>query len=188
MKKIICLCLCLAGLLCGCGRGEEETARALQQQYSQLQQVTAQAEIVCHMDGASRSFTVSCVWEPEGATTTVTAPEEIAGLRATVTGEELLLRYEGAALAAGVPTVLSPAAAVPWLLRSVSRGYLLDCGAETLDGMACLRAAFDNTAPDGGKILCTVWFTRDTGVPCYAEFSEDGAVVLTIRMLSFDMT
>jgi len=188
VKRIICLCLCLVALLCGCGKGEEEEARALQQRYGELQKLTAQAEIICHLDGASRSFTVSCVWEPEGATTTVVAPEEIAGLRATVTGEELLLRYEGAALSAGVPTVLSPAAAVPWLLRSVSRGYLLDYGAETLDGMACLRTAFDNTAPDGSKILCTVWFARDTGAPCYAEFSTDGTVALTVRMLAFDMT
>ena len=46
----------------------------------------------------------------------------VSGALAEGAGEELLLRYEGAALSAGVPSVLSPAAAVPWLLRSVARG------------------------------------------------------------------
>ena len=188
MKKVLLLALCLTLLLCGCGRGEEEEVRALQQRYDALQQATMGSEITCHFDGGSRSFTVVTTCEAQGATTTITAPEELAGISATVTGEELLLRYEGAALSAGVPAVLSPAACVPYLLRSVAQGYLLDYGGETIDGMDCLRAAFDTTAPDGSKILCTVWFERETGVPCYTEFSTDGVVVLTIRTLSFDMT
>ena len=67
-------------------------------------------------------------------------------------------------------------------------GYLLEYGGETMDDLDCLRCAFDTTAPDGSKILCTVWLERQTGVPCYTEFSTDGAVVLTIPTLSFDMT
>lgn len=188
MKKVVVFVLALAVLLCGCGRGEEETVRTVQSRWAQAQKVTAQVEITCHFDGGSRSFTVSTVWEPTGATTTVLAPEEVAGISATVTGEELLLRYDGAALAAGVPMALSPAACVPYLLRCVAEGYLLDCGSETLDGQACLRAAFDTTAPDGTKILCAVWFDGQSGAPYYTEFSTDGAVVLTIRTLSFEMT
>ena len=46
----------------------------------------------------------------------------------------------------------------------------------------------DTTAPDGTKILCTVWLERETGAPNYAEFSTDGVVLLTARTLSFDMT
>ena len=187
MKKICLLALCLSLLLCGCGRGEEEAVRAVQSRWAAAQKVNAQAEVTCHFDGGSRSFTVSAVWEPAGATTTILAPEEVAGISATVTGEELLLRYEGAALSAGVPVVLSPAACVPYLLRSVAEGYLLDCGSEAIDAQACLRAAFDTTAPDGTKILCTVWLDEQSGAPVYTEFSTDGAVVLTIRMLSFEM-
>ena len=188
MKKVCLLALVLAVLLCGCGRGEEGAVREVQRRWSEAQKATAEAEVTCHFDGGSRSFTVSVVWEPAGATTTILAPEEVAGISATVTGEELLLRYEGAALSAGVPMALSPAACVPYLLRSVAEGYLMDCGSETIDGQACLRAAFDTTAPDGDKILCTVWLDGQSGAPYYTEFSTDGAVVLTIRMLSFDMT
>ena len=187
MKKVYLLAFVLTLALCGCGREEETEIRALQQRWAAMEQLTMEAEITCHGAGESRSFTVVTTCTAEGATTTITAPEELSGLSATVTGEELLLRYEGAALSAGVPPVLSPAACVPYLVRSVAEGYLLEYGKETLDGMDCLRAAFDTTAPDGGRILCTVWLERGTGVPCYGEFSKDGAVVLTIRTLSFDM-
>ncbi len=187
MKKVLLLALCLT-LLCGCGKGEENAVRDLQARYAAAQKITAQAEITSHFDGGSRSFTVSVVWEPQGATTTVVAPEEIAGISATVTGEKLMLTYDGAALSAGVPMVLSPAACVPYLLRAVSDGYLLEYGGETMDGRDCIRAAFDTTAPDGTKILCTVWLERQSGAPYYTEFSTDGMVVLTIRALSFDMT
>ena len=188
MKKVLLLSLGLTLLLCGCGKREEEEVRALQSRYGALEQVTMESEITSHFDGGSRSFTVVTTCDAAGATTTVTAPEELAGLSATVTGEELMLRYEGAALSAGVPLVISPAACVPYLLRSVGDGYLIECGGDAIDGQDCLRAAFDTTAPDGTRILCTVWFERATGVPCYTEFSTDGAVVLTIRTLSFDMT
>ncbi len=187
MKKVILYTLCLALLLCGCGGGEKEQIQTLQSRYAAAQKITVQAEITSHFDGGSRSFTVSTVWEPQGATTTVVAPEEIAGISATVTGEELMLSYDGAALSAGVPMALSPAACVPYLVGALSDGYLLEYGSETIDGLECIRAAFDTTAPDGTKILCTVWIERESSVPYYTEFSTDGMVVLTIRALSFDM-
>ncbi len=186
MKKRWLMVLCLPLLLVGCG-GREQEVKALQQQYAQLEKVTMEAEITCHLEGESRSFTVVTTCEDGGATTTVTAPEELAGLCATVSGEEQLLCYEGAALSAGRPAALSPANGVAYLLWAVAEGYLLEYGEETIDGMECLRAAFDTTA-DETKILCTVWFERSTSVPCYAEFSTDGAVVMTMRALSFDMT
>lgn len=188
MKRVLLLSFCLALLLCGCGGGEEEEIRALQSRYASAESVTMESEILCHLAGESRSFTVVTTCSDQGATTTITAPEALSGLCATVTGEELLLRYEGAALSAGVPDYISPAACVPYLLHAVAEGYLLEYGRETIDGMECLRAAFDTTAPDGTAVLCTVWFEGSTGVPCYTELSTDGAVVLTIRTLSFDMT
>ena len=187
MKKVCMLALTLALLLCGCGRREEDAVRTLQSRWANLASLTTESEITCHLAGENRSFTVVTTCDAQGATTTLTAPAELAGLSATVSGEELLLRYEGAALSAGVPQFLSPAACVPYLVRSVAEGYLLEYGAETLDGLDCVRAAFDTTAPDGTRVLCTVWFETETGAPRYTEFSTDGTVVLTIRTLSFTM-
>lgn len=187
MKRVLLLVLCLPLLLCGCGSTEEE-AKTIQSNFAAVETATVEAEITCHLEGESRSFTVVTTCDTQGATTTITAPEEVAGLSATVSGENLLINYEGAAITAGKIPTLSPANCVPYLLRAVGTGYLLEHGEETIDGMDCLRAAFDTTAPDGEKILCTVWFERASGVPCYAEFSRDSAVVLTVRTLSFEMT
>lgn len=183
MKKIGVPLLCLL-LLCGCGKLEQE-AKSLQETYAAIESLTMEAEVTYHLSGESRSFTVVSTCDKEGATTTVTAPEELAGLSATVTGEDLLLRYEGTALPAGRVQELSAANCVPYLLHAVQDGYLLEYGSEIIDGMDCLRVAFDTTAGDR-KILCTVWFERETYAPCYAEFSTDGVVVLTMRPLSLD--
>ena len=188
MKKVCIFILALTVVLCGCGRREEAAVRDLQRRWAEAEKVTAQAEITFHLDGTARSFTVAVVWEPQGATTTILAPEAVSGISATVSGEEMVLRYDGAALSVPVPAALSPAVCVPYLVRAVAAGYLLDYGSETIDGLACIRAAFDTTAPDGTKILCSVWLERESGAPCYAEFSTDGVVLLTARMLSFDMT
>ncbi len=187
MLKRIWLLLPLVLLLSGCG-GTEEEAGALQQRYGLLESAQAEAEIICHLPGESRSFTVTTTVESEGATTTIRAPEEVAGLSATVSGEDLLVNYQGAAIASGLTPVLSPANCVPYLLRAAGDGYLLEHGRETIDGMSCLRLSFDTTASDGEKIVCTVWFEEESGVPCYGEFSRDGAVVMTVRIQSFEMT
>lgn len=187
MLKRIWLLLPLVLLLSGCG-GTEEEAGALQQRYAALESAQAEAEIICHLPGESRSFTVTTTVEPEGATTTIQAPEEVAGLSATVSGEDLLVNYQGAAVVSGLTPVLSPANCVPYLLRAAGSGYLLEHGRETIDGMPCLRLSFDTTASDGEKIVCTVWFEEETGTPCYGEFSRDGAVVMTVRLQSFEMT
>lgn len=187
MKKAAGMILMLLLLLCGCGDGKDEVD-TIQSRYAAAECARIEAEVTCHLAGESRSFTVQSICENGGATTTVLAPEEIAGISATVTGDELLITYDSAALAAGQLTVLSPANCAAYLLRAVAEGYVLEHGEESIDGMDCLRVAFDTTAADEEKILCTVWFERATQTPCYAEFARDGAVRLTVRTLSFEMT
>ena len=105
--------LCL--LLCGCGKKDAAEAQAVQQRYAALTGAVAEAEIVSHPEGETRSFTVRCTCDrtKDTATTTVMAPEELAGLSATVTGEKLLIQYDGPALAAGNSVVLKPSEKSP---------------------------------------------------------------------------
>ena len=106
--------LCL--LLCGCGKKDAAEAQAVQQRYAALTGAVAEAEIVSHPEGETRSFTVRCTCDrtKDTATTTGMAPEELAGLSATVTGEKLLIQYDGPALAAGCTMVLKPASQTPF--------------------------------------------------------------------------
>ena len=177
------IALAAALLLAGCGKKAASQAESLRQRYREMQAAHMEAEITCHLETENRTFTVSCDWTPTGAGTTVTGPEDLAGLTASVSGEDLTVSYDGAALSAGSLRDVAPANCLPWLLRAMEEGYLVDAGQETLEGLDCLRLALDTTAP-GGKVLCTVWLGGD-GAPLYAEFSQDSRVVLTARLLSF---
>lgn len=183
MKKCLVWLLAAALLLAGCGKKTTSQAESLRQRYREMQTVQMEAEITCHLETENRTFTVSCDWTPTGAGTTVTAPEALAGLTASVSGEDLTVSYDGAALSAGSLRDVAPANCLPWLLHAVAEGYLAEAGRETLDGADCLRLALDTTAA-GGKVLCTVWLDGG-GAPLYAEFTQDSRVVLTARLLSF---
>lgn len=183
MKKCLVWLLAAALLLAGCGKKTTSQAESLRQRYRDMQAAHMEAEITCHLETENRTFTVSCDWTPTGAGTTVTGPEDLAGLTASVSGEELTVSYDGAALSAGSLRDVAPANCLPWLLRAMEEGYLVDAGQEALEGLDCLRLALDTTAA-GGKVLCTVWLGGD-GAPLYAEFSQDSRVVLTARLLSF---
>ena len=188
--------LLAAVCLCGCGRKTASQTDALRQRYRDMQAAHMEAEITCHLETENRTFTVSCDWTPTGAGTTVTGPEALAGLTASVSGEDLTVSYDGAALSAGSLRDVAPANCLPWLLHAVAEGYLAEAGRETLDGADCLRLALDTTAAGDvftgfflggqaqGQVLCTVWLDGG-GAPLYAEFTQDSRVVLTARLLSF---
>ena len=188
MKKCLVWLLAAALLLAGCGKKTASQAESLRQRYREMQAAHMEAEITCHLETENRTFTVSCDWTPTGAGTTVTGPEDLAGLTASVSGEDLTVSYDGAALSAGSLRDLAPANCLPWLLRAMEEGYLVDAGQETLEGLDCLRLALDTTAPGGNKVLCAVWLDAEGLFPRYAEFSQNEQVVLTAKLLDFTCT
>ena len=182
MKKIICAVLGLC-FLCGCGT--KETGPTVREYYSALRSVAARADITAYFAEESRSYTVACSWQRgEGATTTVLAPASLAGLSATVADDTLLIRYDGILLPAGKLSETGPANAIPWLLRVLEEGYLVEESRERSDGTELRRLTLDITAPDGTKLLCSVWLTEALAPVC-GEFSRDGKVFLTVRITEF---
>ena len=176
MRRGMYLAAALCLLLCGCGKKDAAEAQAVQQRYAALTGAVAEAEIVGHPEGETRSFTVRCTCDrtKDTATTTVMAPEELAGLSATVTGEKLLIQYDGPALAAGVGDTVSPANCIPYLLRALAEGYVLEVGEETLEDIPCLRLALDTTDADGEKVVCVPcgWQRR---IRCMQSFHGKGS-------------
>ena len=138
MKKMILWLLLAAVCLCGCGRKTASQTDALRQRYRDMQAAHMEAEITCHLETENRTFTVSCDWTPTGAGTTVTAPEALAGLTASVSGEDLTVSYDGAALSAGSLRDVAPANCLPWLLHAVAEGYLAEAGRERMGPTACV--------------------------------------------------
>ena len=184
MKKIGLIgILFLLTLLCGCQK-ENTRTDTLQRQYQAIESLQISAEVVCHLSAENRPFSVECSYNKDkGATTSITAPEEVKGISATVSDDDLTVTYDGLILSAGTVGEICPANCLPYLLHAVADGYVLEWGQETLEGEDCLRIAFDTTSNSGDKILCTVWFDADN-VPAYAEFAQNDTVILTARILS----
>lgn len=102
MKRMgLCAMLLGCALLCACGAAPS-AGQNLQEQYAAVKTAQLEAEVVCHLEGESRSYTVQCSYDRGGdAVTTITTPEELAGISATVSGSDLTLTYDGTGLAAG---------------------------------------------------------------------------------------
>ena len=101
---------------------------------------------------------------------------------------ELSLKSNGQLLPAGDSTDVCPANCLPYLLEALAEGYLTEQGRETLEDTPCLRLTVQTTGRSGAQVLCTVWLDEGTLIPRYAEFSQNGQVVLTARMRSFACT
>ena len=170
MKKIWIVLLCL--LLSGCGKARQ--GASLQEQYAAVTQAELAAEITCHLPDETRQYQVTCDYDAEnGSNIVITAPAELEGVQAAVSGDDLTLTYDDLTLSAGTTEVISPANCLPWLLRAAASGYVLEEGRETLGGRDCLRLAFDT------------WFDRETLLPVYSEFSLNGQLRLSVKVISF---
>lgn len=147
MKKII-LPLLLCAALCGCGGAA--AGNAVQDQYRTVRTARLEAEVTSHTETDSRTFTLLCSYDAAGdAVTTVTQPHELAGLTAVASGEDLTLACEGLQLPVGASSDICPANCLPYLLRALANGYVLEQGAETLEDAPCLRLTLDTTGASG---------------------------------------
>lgn len=185
MKKSILPLLLCAVLLCGCG----EKPLAVQEQYRTVRTADMEAEVVSHTATDDRRFVLTCQYDTEGQSiTTVKEPQELKGLTAVLVDGELSLKSNGQLLPAGDSTDVCPANCLPYLLEALAEGYLTEQGRETLEDTPCLRLTVQTTGRSGAQVLCTVWLDEGTLIPRYAEFSQNGQVVLTARMRSFACT
>ena len=187
MKRFFALLLCLLLPLCG-GCGQKSSAAAdIQEQYSRIAAAQMEAEVTFHMPQEDRSFALQCAYTPQQSTVTVTAPETVKGVTATVSAEELTIAYDGAVLSAGKAGSFGPVNALPCLLRAMGSGYLVEEGREMLEDVDCRRLTLDTAAGDT-PLACTVWIDTQTLLPRYAEFASDGTVVISAKLLAFSCT
>ena len=177
--------LCLGLAACG-GEAEQRRAEELQISFQNLTAASVEAELTCHYGDEVRAYTLRCSYTPEESTVEVLAPEELAGISATLTGEEQTLAYDGVFLDAGTysGTEISPLWALPSILRAVGEGYPLESCREALGDEACLRVTFEMTDSAGGKQYTAVWFDEN-GAPLKGEITLGETVVYTAVLTRF---
>ena len=188
MRKATLFALMLTLLLTACG-GEEERdpASELQAAYAGLAAATLEADITCHYDDETRTYTMLCDYTPGSRSVTVLAPEDLAGICATVAEGELTLSYEDVSLDAGgySAAAISPVAALPKLMEAAAAGYVSQQSVEELEERSGLRLSCDLDGEEGD--LYTTWFDQETLLPLYSEISVDGVVVYQVAWSRFEV-
>ena len=147
-----------------------------------------EAEIIWSEGDQEWRAEVRCDYVPDGETTVeVLSPETIAGVRAVVTGEELKLEYEDLCLGAGTLSAqqVSPMACLPRLMSALRDGWLLEENREDWNETPCLRLTVDQSGPQDGKILSTLWLNTADGTPVRGEIAVDDEIILTAEFTSF---
>ncbi len=120
-----CLCAAAILLLCsGCSavKDPESLAASVRDAYASASSIETVAEIVSDLDEETMTYQIGYLYQQEGesesAVMTVLAPESIAGITATVTGEDFCFTYDGTELETVMPDRegLTPADVTTYLL------------------------------------------------------------------------
>ena len=186
MRKALLFAPMLMLLLTACGGGEEKDLGAeLQQQYAQLSAATMEADITCHYGDEVREYTMLCAYTPDSSTVTVLAPEDLAGISATVSGGELTLSYDDISLDAGTysAAAVSPVAALPRLMEAAGRGFVTEHSRETVGERQCLRLCCDLEGQE--ETVYATWFDEETLLPIRSEILDDGVLVFAVEWKQF---
>ena len=158
MKKIAAF-LSFLLLLGGCAQ-DQPTAETIQEHFDALPGFTAHVKIISDFDESVLEYEVDYAYNRKGSDhLTLTAPESVRGIEATIDGEErILLRYGGAELDDGTPGLqgTTPADGVYWVLRELRESEPLEIWPESVSGTPALavRYAWRHKGSCGGCSGC----------------------------------
>lgn len=176
---MILLCL----LLSACGGTQTRMQEALQFRTDLLaaQGCSFEAELTAQGETEVFECTLRCSLSPDGtARAEVLAPEEIAGVTATITNHGMQIDYDGVRVDCGqLNGSVSPIGMPSLLYAAWTGGYIATAGSEEQRMMA--RYLMDSGSAE--KQIST-WFSAD-GTPESCEVVENGVVVLQCRLRDF---
>ncbi|MBQ9459677.1 MAG: hypothetical protein IJU66_07060 [Oscillospiraceae bacterium] len=183
MKRF--LILLAAALLTGCNARESaDRAEAIQQKYAAMSGCTARVEVAVARADETLFYTLDLERDAEGTRLTVAAPELLAGVGVTVSGDDMQLRYDDLVLdALSADPEVSAVNASDIVLRAVANGAVTERGAEELDGRNVLRLCFE-TERGGETLRAAVWFDG-TDAPLYAQIEGGGKILAEMRFTDF---
>lgn len=169
-------------LLCGCGSGNDAMQQALDFRTNLLSAsgCTFSCDVTADVGGAVYEFSMDCAYSDGQGSFTVTAPESIAGIGATVDDDGATLHFDDVALTLGEMAEgrLAPLG-VPWLLGSAWQSdYISAAGTENGLCRVTILKGYDDD-----EITVDTYLAE--GVPVCAEASVGGKRVLTVEISDF---
>ena len=110
-----------------------------------------------------------------------------ASVRAVFTDSDWRIEYEDTCLNVGMLSSekLSPALCLPQLMSALRDGWLLETNEENWGEIPCHRMSLDQSGPQGGKIISTLWLRQDNGTPLRGEIAVDGEIILKAEFTEF---
>lgn len=187
-KQLLIFALGAMLLLSGCRRAERptpETAAAL------YRGARVRAEIAVSAGGeypADYGVSVVCAEGGESAAE-ITAPADVAGVRAVLTDGTARLAYDGAALETFLPALPGyvPADVLTGLVTALAQAAPVEWGYETLDGVPALAITYQDDFPSVTG-LRRVWLREADLALLQAECYLDDSMMLRVRCDSFALT
>lgn len=188
VPKTITLCA-LCFLLTGCAKAKpERKVQEMRDVYQSVECIDAQAKVTADYGQRLYHYTVTISGGIEAGKMSVLAPESIKGAALEWNAETTSLTYEDITLDTGALTKsgLSPADAIPALLKSCRAGTLIGCALEGEEGSQTLTAELEN--PEAPETSITCRYSADGYLLEKAEFWEEGVAVLTLDFDSCHLT
>jgi outer membrane lipoprotein-sorting protein len=176
----LALMITLLFLLSSCrvaDRRASQLASEIRTDYIKAQKLELTTDVKADYGDRVYDFTFKYTGDAEKGEILITAPESIAGLKATVSVKGGTLEYDGAVLDTGALTSdgLSPAEAIPLLLSQWQSGYITNTGFEKLGDTDTLSVTTDVSE----TITQRTWFDAKSRLPVRAELSDTGRMVLS---------
>lgn len=188
-KGKVLILLLLLGLLFGCTSGEMtplDEALAFRTALQSAGGCAFLAEVTADYGDEVYTFSLSCDTDHTGTLHfTVTAPESIAGITGTVSGETGNLTFHDTVLSfsALADGQLSPLSAAYTAAQSWRSGYIRTCGVE--DGQLVMQV---DATYDDNPISTETWLDREKGIPIFAEICYNGRRMLSVTISDFQYT
>lgn len=163
---------------CSASKGSgQELALKIRADLLDASKIEMTADVTADYGDRVYQFTFTYAGSADKGEIVITAPEDIAGLKAKVSVSGGTISYDGAELDTGALTSggLSPADSVPILLSQWQNGYISGCNYENLGSTETLAVTTAVTESESQR----TWFDIKTHLPVRSELSQNGRMVIS---------
>ena len=176
-RLFLLIALLFISLFAGsCSTSSDDIASRVSDYYSGLTTMNVLVDMTAEFDDYSVDFELGFQYNANGQSyIEVRKPDEIKGIRVLFRDDGIDIEYEGVSLETELSenSSISPAGALPELLRVWIGGMASEQGKERIDGIDFLMVTHTATR-NGVELQYNTWFDAENLKPVKAEIFENG--------------